>query len=368
MTEQEIAGLGPAFSRYLASYRPCFGQARTAAHFATSCRGLLTDLPRKSVEPIALHSGTAVRTLQEFLVTSKWDQELALDSLQRRAAVELAAIEDAIGTVGLIDETSSRKWGDQTPGVQRQYLGCVGKVESGIVTVHVGVAKGTYSALLAADLYLPKSWADDRDRCRAAGIPDSLPFRPKWRIAALQGARLWNNGVRFDWLTFDEGYGASVPFLRLLGLAEQRFVAEVPVSFAVRDTPGGPSRRADERLSAADARSGSRYRVRHQTVADSVWRVSSAAVWVAGGDRRGHRRGEVLPDQRDRRSGPPGGGRRLPPLAGGTRLPPGQAGGGPDGRRGAVLPRPGPPPDVEPDRVGIRRRPYRTAPGGKTRS
>jgi SRSO17 transposase len=282
MTEQEITGLGPAFSRYLSSYRPCFGQARTAAHFDTYCRGLLTDLPRKSVEPIALQSGTAVRTLQEFLVTSKWDHDRALDSLQRRVADELATVEDEIGTVGLIDETSGRKWGDQTPGVQRQYLGCVGKVDHGIVTVHVGVAKGTYSALLAADLYLPKSWAADRERCRAAGIPDSLPFRPKWRIAALQWARLWHNGVKFDWLTFDEGYGASVPFLRLLGLAEQRFVAEVPVSFAVRDRPAGPSRRADERLSGADARNGSRYRIRHQTVADSVWRVSSAPVWVAG--------------------------------------------------------------------------------------
>jgi hypothetical protein len=119
MTEQGIVGLGPAFSRYLASYRPCFGQARTAAHFDTDCRGLLTDLPRKSVEPIARQSGTAVRTRQEFLVTAKGDQELALDSLQRRATEELATIEDAIGTVGLIDETSCRKWGDQTPGVQR---------------------------------------------------------------------------------------------------------------------------------------------------------------------------------------------------------------------------------------------------------
>ena len=64
----------------------------------------------------------------------------------------------------MIDETSCRKWGDHTPGVQRQYLGCVGKIDNGIVTVHVGVAKGTFQALLDADLYLPKSWAEDRDR------------------------------------------------------------------------------------------------------------------------------------------------------------------------------------------------------------
>ncbi|WP_020476428.1 IS701 family transposase, partial [Zavarzinella formosa] len=260
MTEQEIAGLGPAFANYLKPFRPCFKQARTAAHFDTYCRGLLSDLDRKSVEPIALAAGTAVRTLQEFLVTAKWDHDRALDMLQRRVAEELAGTEDdGTGTVGVIDETSCRKWGDRTPGVQRQYLGCVGKVDNGIVTVHIGAAKGSFRALLSGDLYLPASWADDRPRCRAAGIPDELPFRPKWRIAALQWARLWQNGVRFDWLTFDEGYGASVPFLRLLGLAGQRFAAEIPVNFTVRDTPDGPPRRADERLTAADARNGRRH-------------------------------------------------------------------------------------------------------------
>ena len=53
MTEQEIAGLGSAFASYLGRYRDCFLQKRTAAHFDTYCRGLLSDLPRKSVEPIA---------------------------------------------------------------------------------------------------------------------------------------------------------------------------------------------------------------------------------------------------------------------------------------------------------------------------
>ena len=75
MTEQEITALGPAFAAYLRRFRGCFGQDRTAAHFDTYCRGLLSDLPRKSVEPIALAAGTAVRTLQEFLVTARWDHD-----------------------------------------------------------------------------------------------------------------------------------------------------------------------------------------------------------------------------------------------------------------------------------------------------
>src|SRR5271166_5372791 len=155
MTEQEIAGMTPAFTSYLGRFRDCFLQKRTMAHFDNYCRGLLSDLPRKSVEPIALACGTAARTLQEFLVTADWQHEAARATLQRRVAEVLGALpDDPVGTVGVIDETSCLKKGDRTPGVQRQYLGCVGKIDNGIVTVHVGVAKGRFQALLDADLYL----------------------------------------------------------------------------------------------------------------------------------------------------------------------------------------------------------------------
>jgi SRSO17 transposase len=287
MTEQEIAALGPAFAGYLGRYRECFLQKRTMAHFDTYCRGLLSDLPRKSVEPIALESGTAVRTLQEFLVTGRWDQERARTRLQTDLAAAVEAIPaDALGTVGVIDETSCQKWGNHTPGVQRQYLGCVGKVDNGIVTVHVGVARGRFQALLDADLYLPQSWDADRERCRAAGIPDDVRYRPKWRLALDQLVRLSGNGLRFDWLVFDEGYGAAVPFLRILSLVGQRFVAEVPVHFMVRKRLAGVARRADARLTAADAKAGRRYRLVHQSVKDSVWRAVDAVVWAAGQKQR----------------------------------------------------------------------------------
>jgi SRSO17 transposase len=282
MTDQDIARLGPALASFLARFRPCFLQDRTAKHFDTFCRGLLSDLPRKSVEPIALASGTAVRTLQEFLTTASWDHESARDTLQRRLAEELSRVpRDSLGTVGVIDETSARKQGDRTPGVQRQHLGCVGKLDNGIVTVHVGVARGRFQALLDADLYLPRVWDEDRPRCRAAGIPDGVRYQPKWQIALDQLIRLHRNGVRFDWLTFDEGYGGKVPFLTVLSLVGQRFVAEVPVNFAVRPGDGEPSRRADEALTARDARAGRRFRVRRQTRADQWWRAVSVPMTVA---------------------------------------------------------------------------------------
>src|SRR3954468_18853369 len=103
MTEQEITDLGPAFAAYLRRFRDSFGQDRTAQHFDTYCRGLLSDLPRKSIEPIALAAGTAVRTLQEFLVTACWGHAAARDTLQKHLRAVIADLPaDPLGTVGVV--------------------------------------------------------------------------------------------------------------------------------------------------------------------------------------------------------------------------------------------------------------------------
>ena len=122
---------------------------------------------------------------------------------------------------------------------------------------------------------------EGRCRCRAAGIPDDVTHRAKWRLAVDEWLRAAGNGVSFDWLVFDEAYRAAVPLLRFLNLVKQRFVAEVPVNFTVRETEHSPSQRADGRLAAADARCGTRHRITHRTVRASFWRTATASVWVA---------------------------------------------------------------------------------------
>jgi SRSO17 transposase len=104
----------------------------------------------------------------------------------------------------------------------------VGKKENGIVTVHLAYARAGFHALLDGELYLPRSWSDDRTRCREAGIPDDLVYRPKWKIALELYDRAVANGLRFDWLTFDEGYGGQPELLRELSGRNQKFVGEVP--------------------------------------------------------------------------------------------------------------------------------------------
>src|SRR5205085_6157244 len=140
MTPEQLVALGSAFANYLREFDDCFAQDRTREHLHTYCRGLLSDLPRKSVEPIALAAGTAVRTLQEFLRDHVWDQNRLRKQLQQRLAQSAPAADaDDLGCVGLIDETSQAKKGTKTPGVQRQWCGSLGKVENCIVTVHLAL-------------------------------------------------------------------------------------------------------------------------------------------------------------------------------------------------------------------------------------
>jgi SRSO17 transposase len=212
---------------YLEGFGDCFARSDTRAHFPVYVRGQLSELPRKSVEPMALAAGTAVRTLQEFLTHLTWDQ----DRMRQRVAKIVAEEHADEESIGLIDETSCVKKGDQTPGVQRQYCGSVGKQENCMITVHLGYAAGDFHCLLDGDLYLPESWHADRPRCRRAGIPDEVVYRPKSEIALELYDRAVAHGVSFTWLTFDEWYGSKPSFLRALQDRKQKFVGEIPRTF-----------------------------------------------------------------------------------------------------------------------------------------
>ena len=196
MTPDQLLVLGTAFTGYLRIFEGCIAYRPTAEHLHSYCRGLLSDLPRKSIEPMALACGTAVRTLQEFLRDHVWDHFRMRDLLQQRLARQPALnAADDLGTIGVIDETSVVKKGKKTPGVHRQYCGALGKIENCIVTVHLGIVRGLFRTLIDAALFVPKVWSEDRERCREAKIPDDVVYRPKWRIALTQVARAIANGA-----------------------------------------------------------------------------------------------------------------------------------------------------------------------------
>jgi SRSO17 transposase len=228
MDATQIRQLQPKLRKYLQQFRDCFSSRKSREHLQTYVQGQLSNLDRKSVEPIALAADVPPRTLQQFLNSLAWDQEQLVDTLQWLVARD----HPSLRAIGLIDETSCPKKGDQTPGVQRQWCGAAGKTDNCVVTVHLGYAVDEFHCLLDSELYLPESWAEDRVRCRQAHIPDVIDYRPKWRIALELFDRARANGVWFRYLVFDEGYGSKPEFLRQLQTRAQRYVAEVPRTFS----------------------------------------------------------------------------------------------------------------------------------------
>jgi SRSO17 transposase len=224
----QIRKLKAKLQRFLKRFDDCFPRKDTRAHLPVYISGQLSEIPEKSVEPIALNAGVPPRTLQEFLSQHRWDQDRMRDNLQAIVRDDHAGP----NSIGIFDETSDVKKGDKTPGVQRQWCGSVGKKENCIVTVHLAYARDGFHCLLDGELYLPKAWSEDRGRCREAGIPEEMVYRPKWKIALELYDRAVGNGLVFDWLTFDEGYGGKPELLRELSGRNQRFVAEVPRNFS----------------------------------------------------------------------------------------------------------------------------------------
>jgi SRSO17 transposase len=231
MDPDMIRALESALREYVDRFADCFPRRDTRAQFPRYVEGPLSDLERKSVEPMALSMNGPVRTLPEFLSQHKWDQELMRDRLQQMIRDEQGGDGSRGETIGIIDETSAVKKGRKTPGVQRQHCGAVGKKENGIVLVNLAFARGDFHCLLDGELFLPESWPDDRRRCEEAGIPNDMVYRPKSEIALEPYQKAKANGLVFDWLTFDEWYGSKPAFLRALDAAKQNFIGEVLKSF-----------------------------------------------------------------------------------------------------------------------------------------
>lgn len=222
MDADTIRQLGPELTTFLGSFQHC-GATVVQQHIATYINGQFSELERKNVERIALNGGVTPRTLQEFLASYEWDHQAMRTQLQNIVANE----HGGPNSIGIIDETSFVKKGIMTPGVQRQHCGAVGKQENCIVTVHLSYAVNDFHCLLDGELFLPESWSNDRQRCRRAGIPDDMVYRPKSEIALELWQRAQQNGVRFEWLTFDEWYGAKPAFLDALNKDNQKFVGEI---------------------------------------------------------------------------------------------------------------------------------------------
>ena len=102
----------------------------------------------------------------------------------------------------------AREAGAATAGVQRQYLGCAGKVANGINTVHLAyVREHTGHALIGARQWIPREQIEDPARSLVMGLPLDLAFRTKGQLAIDVAAEALAGGVTFDFFCGDEVYG-----------------------------------------------------------------------------------------------------------------------------------------------------------------
>ena len=229
MTTEQILSLRSQLANFLGEFHDCFTRSEPRGHLASYVRGQLSDLPRKSIEPIAEFTDTPRRTLQEFVDLSRWDRTLMRDRSQRIVARDHADPQ----AIGIIDDSGHPKCGTHTACVQRQWCGNTGKVDNCVVSVHLCYASydTQFRVMIDSDLFLPEhSWTDPQRR-REAGIPDWVVYRPKYQIALEQVRCALANGLHFGWFTADEWYASCPEFLAGLEALQQRYVVEVRRNF-----------------------------------------------------------------------------------------------------------------------------------------
>jgi len=228
--------------------------------------GLVAPLERKNGWSLAERAGEAHPIgMQRLLGEADWDADGVRDDV-RDVVIESIGDEDAV-LIG--DDTGFLKKGTRSAGVQRQYSGTAGRTENSQIGTFLAYASRRGRALIDRELYLPKSWTDDRERCRAAGIPDDVPFATKTEHFQAMLQRALDAEVPFAWVTADEAYGQVK---RLRYWLEQRSVAHV-LATKVNDTvittrgaevrvdaPGGrPAAAGVERVSAGAGAHGQRF-------------------------------------------------------------------------------------------------------------
>ena len=215
--------------------------------------------------------------LQALLGSYRWDWQDLRRELPALAAAWLPDDPgDLIGPGIAMDETAQLKKGDATACVAPQHAGCTGKVENCVTSVFSAYVTASGQAWADFDVYMPKRWADDPARRRAAGIPEDLGFATKPELAAAQLKRLIAAGLPVRWAAFDEVYGRSEDLRKACAKAGLAYVAIIPCDYQVT-LPSGAVIRADaavkdavfERRSCGTGTKGPRY---------SDWAMTATAI------------------------------------------------------------------------------------------
>jgi SRSO17 transposase len=218
-----VAGLDELFGRVTGRFYRAEPRGRARAYV----RGLLAPLAGKNGWTLAEVAGDSTPDgMQRLLNAAAWDVDGVRDDVRAYAVEHLG---DPDGVL-VVDETGFLKKGVKSAGVQRQYSGTAGRIENcqlGVFCAYVSVKGRT---LIDRELYLPKSWISDRQRCRQAAVPEDVEFATKQVLAQQMLGRALDAGVPARWVTADEAYGGDSKFRRWLERRRIGYVVAVPSS------------------------------------------------------------------------------------------------------------------------------------------
>lgn len=204
-----------------------FGRADLRRRMRDYVRALLGPVGRKNGWQLAEHAGHRTPDgLQRLLNAATWNADDVRDDLQTYVADKLGEADGVL----ILDDTGFIKKGTTSAGVQRQYSGTAGRTEKCQIGVFAAYATTRARALVDRELYLPKSWTDDRERCRAAKIPDERGFATKPELARTVVLRALASPLPIAWVTADAAYGQEWRFRRMLEEAAVGYVLAVPKS------------------------------------------------------------------------------------------------------------------------------------------
>ena len=239
---------------------PRFGRVEPRRRALAYLQGLFAPLERKNGWHLAQAAGDRTPDgMQEFLSRVHWDAEAVRDDLCAYV-VEHLGDPDA---VLVLDETGFLKKGNKSACVQRQYSGTAGRIENCQIGVFLAYASRHGHALIDRALYLPRTWTDDRARCREAGIPDEVAFATKPKIGRAMLERAFLAEVPCGWVTGDSVYGSDASLRRSIAAEGKGYVLAVtsaqslglrPVEDWAKEVPEG----GWTRLSAGEGAKGPR--------------------------------------------------------------------------------------------------------------
>jgi SRSO17 transposase len=226
-----VAGLDDLFALAAGRFFRVEPRRRARAYV----RGLLTPLASKNGWTLAEAAGESTPDgMQRLLNAAAWDCDGVRDDVRGYVARHLGSADGVL----VVDETGFLKKGTRSAGVQRQYSGTAGRVENCQLGVFCAYATGKGRALIDRELYLPKSWIADRDRCGEAAVPDDVEFATKTDLARKMLARALDAGVPAQWVTADEAYGKDYKFRSWLEDRRIGYVVAVPCNQVIPATAG----------------------------------------------------------------------------------------------------------------------------------